>query len=75
MRIIIGFIILGAMLYFSLSVCSVGKETDRVMEEYIRKMDEEEQRVEANITKEEKVCLFVTSFVTRTINSFDTENS
>lgn len=55
MRIIIGFIILGAMLYFSLSVCSVGKETDRVMEEYIRKMDEEEQRVEANITKEEKV--------------------
>lgn len=55
MRIIIGFIILGAMLYFSLSVCSVGKEADRVMEEYFRKMDEEEQRVEANITKEEKV--------------------
>lgn len=53
MRIIIGFIILGAMLYFSLSVCSVGKETDRVMEEFFRKMDEEKQQAETNISKGE----------------------
>lgn len=55
MHIIVGAVIFGFMLYFSIAVCSVGKETDRVMEEYFRKMDEEEQRVEANITKEEKV--------------------
>ena len=54
MHIIIGAVIFGFILYFSIAVCSVGKEADRAMEEYFRKMDEEKQQAESNISKGEK---------------------
>lgn len=54
MHIIIGAVIFGFMLYFSIALCSIGKEADQAMEEYFRKMDKEEQQTETNISKGDK---------------------
>lgn len=53
MHIIVGAVIFGFMLYFSIAVCSAGKEADRAIEEYFRKMNKEKQQAETNISKGE----------------------